>query len=201
MSADIATYLSPAHADRRGDRLVYLMGASGSGKDTMLRCLRSTLLPHEPVLVAHRYITRPSGADEASVSLSEAEFERRVLMGCFSLHWASHGLRYGIGVEIDAWLASGAAVVLNGSRTHLAAAHARYPGMVAVEVVADAEVLAQRLAARGRETPAQIAARLRQASLPLEWPAGRTITRLPNNGAPEIAARQLLTLVRGRMAV
>ncbi|MBO1113385.1 phosphonate metabolism protein/1,5-bisphosphokinase (PRPP-forming) PhnN [Bordetella petrii] len=183
-----------------GTRLVYLMGASGSGKDTLLRCLRTALQPQEPVLVAHRYITRPSGADEASVSLSEAEFERRAAMGCFALHWASHGLRYGIGIEIDTWLASGAAVVINGSRAHLAQACARYPDLAAIEVVADPAILARRLAARGRETPEQIAARLQRASRPFLAPAGCQVTQLANNGLPEEAAQRLLSLVRSKLS-
>ena len=47
-----------------GARLIYLMGASGSGKDTLLRLLRAQLRADEPVIVAHRYITRDSGASE-----------------------------------------------------------------------------------------------------------------------------------------
>lgn len=184
----------------RGSRLVYLMGASGSGKDTLLRGLRATLRPDEPVLVAHRYITRPSGADEASVSLSPAEFARRVALGCFALHWDSHGLRYGIGIEVDSWLAGGAVVVVNGSRVHLAQAWARYPELAAVEVVADPHVLAQRLAQRGRETRAQIAERLRRASRAIEAPADCAVTRLSNDGAPAEAADRLLALVRERLA-
>ena len=76
MSAVLANR-DAAPAAAGGSRLIYLMGASGSGKDTLLRHLRTALRPDEPVLVAHRYITRPSGADEASVSLSDTEFQRR----------------------------------------------------------------------------------------------------------------------------
>jgi len=189
-----------APAIARGSRLVYLMGASGSGKDTLLRHLRAALRPDEPVLVAHRYITRPSGADEASVSLSNAEFQRRAALGCFALHWDSHGLRYGVGIEIDAWLAGGAAVIVNGSRAHLATACARYPALAAVEVVADPAVLAQRLARRGREAPAQIAARLKRARQAFPIPADHPVTQLPNNGLPEDAAHRLLAVVRDRLA-
>ena len=57
--------------------------------------------------------------------------------GGFALRWSSHGLRYGIGVEMDAWLAGGAAVIVNGSRAHLPQAHARYPALTAVEIRVD----------------------------------------------------------------
>lgn len=199
MSAAAMPLHAAPQACLRG-RLIYLMGASGSGKDTLLRHVRLAVQPQEPVLVAHRYITRPSGADEASVNLSAVEFERRLAMGCFALHWDSHGLRYGIGIEIDSWLARGAAVIINGSRTHLAQAFRRYPGLVGVEVVADPDILARRLAARGRETPEQIEARLRQAAHPFAVPPGCRTTRLCNNDTPDHAAQRLLRLVRLELA-
>ncbi len=54
-------------------RLLYLMGASGSGKDSLLDALRQHL-PTD-VAVAHRYITRPADAGaENHIALSETEF-------------------------------------------------------------------------------------------------------------------------------
>ena len=47
--------------------------------------------------------------------------------GQFALHWQSHGLHYGIGIEIDGWLAQGHAVVVNGSRGYLKSALLRLP--------------------------------------------------------------------------
>ena len=117
-------------------------------------------------------------------------------LGCFALHWHSHGLHYGIGIEIDAWMQGGKTVIVNGSRAHLAAAHARYPRLRAVEVAVDGDVLARRLAARGRETPEQIAERLRRAGLAYDWPPSLARIRLDNNGAPETAAGSLLALAR-----
>ena len=101
-----------ACAPADGARLIYLMGASGSGKDTLLRLLRAHLRGDEPVLVAHRYITRDSGASEDALRLTDGEFARRAALGCFALRWSSHGLHYGIGIEIDAWLTCGAAVII-----------------------------------------------------------------------------------------
>jgi len=183
-----------------GARLIYLMGASGSGKDTLLRLLRAHLQDNEPVLVAHRYITRDSGATEDALRLTVEEFARRAALGCFALRWASHGLFYGIGIEVDTWLDCGAAVIINGSRAHLADAYQRYPALTAVEITVDPARLAQRLAERGRETPEQIASRLARAAQDFGVPEGCRLLRVGNNGAPEAAAAELLDIARDRLA-
>jgi ribose 1,5-bisphosphokinase len=183
-----------------GARLIYLMGASGSGKDTLLRLLRAHLQDGEPVLVAHRYITRDSGDTEDALRLTPEEFTRRAALGCFALRWASHGLHYGIGIEIDTWLACGAAVIINGSRAHLEAAHARYPALTAVEVTVDPALLARRLAGRGRESAEQIAQRLSRATQAFAVPQACRLAQVSNNGAPEAAATALLTIAREQLA-
>ncbi|MVW70818.1 phosphonate metabolism protein/1,5-bisphosphokinase (PRPP-forming) PhnN [Bordetella sp. 15P40C-2] len=195
--SDFAVAHTPVRSQAAlGKRLIYLMGPSGSGKDTLLRLMRSMLQPEEPVLAAHRYITRASSNDESSVALTPSEFQRRMELGCFALHWQSHGLHYGIGIEIDAWLASEALVIVNGSRRHLPVAHARYPDLNAIEITASPEILASRLAQRARENPEQIAARLRQATHSYQVPEGCRISRLANEGSPQEAAERLLAAVR-----
>ncbi|QKH37201.1 phosphonate metabolism protein/1,5-bisphosphokinase (PRPP-forming) PhnN [Achromobacter pestifer] len=182
-----------------GARLIYLMGASGSGKDTLLRLLRAELRGDEPVLVAHRYITRDSGATEDALRLTEDEFGRRAALGCFALRWASHGLQYGIGIEIDAWLSCGAAVIINGSRAHLEQAHSRYPALTAVEVTVDPGQLVLRLAGRGRESAEQIAQRLARATQAFSVPQQCRLLRVSNDAAPETAAAALLGIARGKL--
>lgn len=188
----------PPPAD--GGRLIYLMGASGSGKDTLLRLMRARLRGEEPVLVAHRYITRDSGDTEDALRLTPEEFARRAALGCFALRWASHGLHYGIGIEIDTWLGCGAAVIINGSRAHLEQAHARYPAMTAVEVAVDPALLARRLAGRGRESAEQIVERLSRATQQFPVPERCRLLRVSNNEAPETAAAALLDIARGKLS-
>lgn len=181
-----------------GERLLYVMGASGSGKDTLLRSVRETLRPNERILIAHRYITRPSSADEASLALTPQEFERRAGMGCFALHWHSHGLSYGIGIELDTWLEAGNTVLINGSRAHLAQACERYPALCAVQVTVALDVLEKRLAQRGRETPDAIAGRLARARESFATPPGCALVQLDNSGPAQQAADMLLALARDR---
>jgi ribose 1,5-bisphosphokinase len=59
------------------------------------------------VMFPHRYITRPVGDGENHIALTHDEFLARMTNGLFSLHWESHELRYGIGIEVDAWLSRG----------------------------------------------------------------------------------------------
>jgi ribose 1,5-bisphosphokinase len=162
-------------------RLIYVMGPSGAGKDSLLGYARERL-GASAILFAHRYITRPADAgSENHVALTPAEFQWRSAQGLFALQWESHGLQYGIGVEIHDWLAQGASVVVNGSRGHFAQALQRYPDLSAIVIEAHPQVLAQRLAARGRESAAAISARLaRQPAFELA-PQG-SHARIDNSG-------------------
>lgn len=139
-------------------RLVYVVGASGVGKDSLLDAARRR---HPQWLVAHRYVTRESGATENGVALSPAEFEARRRSGLFCLSWRAHGLDYGLGIELEAWLARGATVLVNGSRDVLPQARERFgEALLPVVVTAPEAVLRERLRRRGRESETQIAQRL-----------------------------------------
>ena len=105
-------------------KLIWLVGPSGSGKDSLLAALRQR--EHPQLLVAHRYITRPFNAgSENHIALSEHEFFTRAEQHLFALSWHANNTYYGIGVEIDLWLHAGFDVLVNGSRAHLPQAKAR----------------------------------------------------------------------------
>lgn len=144
--------------------LLYVIGASGSGKDSLMQHARFQLAKDANVVFAHRYITRPADSGgENHVALSEDEFESRVRLNLLPLHWHSHGLRYGIGCEMNHWLAKGLTVILNGSRAYLQEASRRYPELVPVLIEVSPAVLRKRLQGRGRESADDIEARLQRA--------------------------------------
>jgi ribose 1,5-bisphosphokinase len=141
-------------------RLIYLMGPSGSGKDSLLQAARAPLEAHG-CRFARRVITRSAeSVGEDALGVTPAEFERLEGEGAFALSWRANGLAYGIPREIDDWLSAGQDVLINGSRGHLEAARQRYPDLLAILLQVDEAVLRQRLLARGRETPEQIEQRL-----------------------------------------
>lgn len=164
-----------------GVMLVLVVGPSGAGKDTVLGLARRALDGDQRFRFVRRVITRPADAGgEDHEAVSEAAFaERR-----FALHWQAHGLHYGIPLDVIDDLARGIVVVANVSRAVIAEAAARFPVRV-IEVTAPPEILAQRLAARGRETPADVAKRLaRDVSLPGHVPVDTVI----NDKTPAEAA-------------
>ncbi|QKJ87664.1 ribose 1,5-bisphosphokinase [Paramixta manurensis] len=144
-------------------RLIWLMGASGAGKDSLLNALREQ--PPEGMLVAHRYITRPADAGgENHIALTESEFQRRRAYGLFALDWQAHQTAYAVGIEVDIWLARGWNVMVNGSRQHLPQAQQRYASrLFPLCLQVSPAILEARLRQRGRESEQQIARRLRRA--------------------------------------
>ncbi|OSN04638.1 ribose 1,5-bisphosphokinase [Lonsdalea iberica] len=144
-------------------RLIYLIGPSGSGKDSLLDAIRAS--SPKRLLVAHRYITRPADLPgENHVSLTDNEFGQRCRHGLFALHWQAHHNHYAIGIEIDLWLARGLDVVVNGSRGDLKRAQRLYRSrLFPLCLAVSPPILRQRLLTRGRENAGQIEARMQRA--------------------------------------
>ncbi|MBC3487979.1 phosphonate metabolism protein/1,5-bisphosphokinase (PRPP-forming) PhnN [Pseudomonas kermanshahensis] len=141
-------------------RLIFLIGPSGSGKDSLIDAAREQLTA-AGVKIARRIITRSAEAKgEAAQGVTAQQFEAMRAQGGFAMHWQANGLSYGIPQHVDQWLEAGSAVLVNGSRAYLAEAQRRYPDLLAVLIDVKPQVLRQRLLARGRETPDEIEQRL-----------------------------------------
>lgn len=178
--------------------LLYVIGASGSGKDSLMRYARKSLAGYSGVIFAHRYITRPHDAGgENHVALSEAEFDARLVHNLFSLHWHSHGVRYGIGCELNQWLAKNLTVAINGSRAYLAEASRNYPELTPVLIEASPDVLRSRLHARGRENESGIESRLVRAEEFKEL-HHQKLLRFSNDAALEEIGPAFVELIRSQ---
>lgn len=155
-----------------------VVGPSGAGKDSLI----AGAIAARPDLVwARRVITRPSAAGgEPFEGVTPREFERRKAAGQFALDWQAHDLFYGIPNSICEDLASGKSVIFNGSRAALVDATLGFPSLIVVLVTASPAILAQRLAARGREGRADIAGRLARADFAL--PASVVARVVVNDG-------------------
>lgn len=107
--------------------------------------------------IAKRTITRPSDPSEQVETLSAHAFSKAVSDGEFLWWWTAHGFSYGIR---HAECEGEGCVLVNGSRAYWPTAKRRVPEARLIVLTVDPAVLAGRLTARGRESPAAISERL-----------------------------------------
>jgi ribose 1,5-bisphosphokinase len=178
-------------------RLIYLMGPSGSGKDSLIEAAHERLRAMNCEII-RRVITRSAeSVGEDAIGVTPEEFDKRQRAGDFALAWHANGLAYGIPVEIDEWLNAGRHVLMNGSRANLRQAQERYPTLLPVLLTVKDDVLRERLLRRGRQTPEQIDARLaRNALFKDRRSSDLPVHLIDNSGALTDAVNQLLALIR-----
>lgn len=176
--------------------LFLVVGPSGVGKDTLLDGARQALAGSRWFRFARRCITRPADAGgEDHIATDDAAFDAAVAAGRFLHHWAAHDLRYGVPADVLADLAAGVNVVVNTSRAELQGFARRHPRTVVLHVTASPEAVARRLAARGRESGPEVAARLaREAAL--DAGALRVID-IRNDGTPAEGVAVMVAAIAG----
>ncbi|APC19300.1 phosphonate metabolism protein/1,5-bisphosphokinase (PRPP-forming) PhnN [Pseudomonas frederiksbergensis] len=179
-------------------RLIYLMGPSGSGKDSLIDAARDSLLGLDCVVV-RRVITRSAeSVGEDAMGVTTEQFAQMRREGDFALCWRANGLDYGIPAEIDRWLSDGRHVLINGSRGHLSEAMTRFPTLLPILLTVKTDALRKRLERRGRESAEEIEARLERNAL-FSTDAAREdsegIFQLDNSGELSTAVDSLLALL------
>jgi len=178
---------------RRAGRLIYVVGPSGAGKDSVIAWVRDHLPADSALGFARRTITRPVRADgEQHDPVTDMEFAALVARGDFALHWEANGHRYGIGRDIVDQLAAGMSVVVCGSRAYLPRARLAFPKLEVVHVTAPPQVRLKRLARRGREGSVALSERLARA-IHVAEPA----LELVNDRAIEDSGARLLRYLLG----
>ncbi|WP_134680565.1 phosphonate metabolism protein/1,5-bisphosphokinase (PRPP-forming) PhnN [Paracoccus ravus] len=164
-------------------RLIAVVGPSGAGKDTLMR---EAMLRRPDLHLLRRVITRPSeSGGEDFQGVTPEQFAPMRDAGRFALHWQAHGLAYGIPHP------QGDGVMLvNLSRAVLPQAAQVFPGLRIIHVDAAPRIRAARLAARGRESAAQIVLRIaREAQFD---PGPLPVTHIDNSGDLQAATADFL---------
>lgn len=144
--------------------LYLVVGPSGAGKDSLIDGAKDALQTDSHYIFPQRYITRPAEAGgEDHIPVSDEAFDALLHRGDMLLSWHAHNLRYGIPSAVGEHLAQGCNVVVNVSRTVVDEARQALAPVVVLYITVSEDVLAARLAARGRETPSDIAKRVARA--------------------------------------
>ncbi|MGM4929199.1 phosphonate metabolism protein/1,5-bisphosphokinase (PRPP-forming) PhnN [Tardiphaga sp. 619_E2_N8_5] len=186
--------ISEAQAGRIGPgRLVLVVGPSGAGKDTLIGLAQAACADDDNVVFTRRVVTREASEFENNAQVTPEAFRHAQASGAFAVHWEAHGLCYALPRSIDDALRAGRNVVANISRTVIPALRAAYEDVVVVSITAPPEVLAARLAARGRSSDGPIGDRLKRS---VET-SGADVT-INNIGVAEDHADDLIRVIRGQ---
>lgn len=175
--------------------LFLVVGPSGAGKDSLIDGARARLGQPEDLRFARRIITRPAdaGGEDHEPATPEA-FAATRDAGGYALWWEAHGLGYGLPADIADDLVNGTDVVANVSRGVIDDARRRFAPLRIIAVTAPDDVLAARLAARGRETAEDIAARLARAGSAM--PSGADVAVVENAGTLDAAVAAFCAVLR-----
>ncbi|ELT50803.1 phosphonate metabolism protein/1,5-bisphosphokinase (PRPP-forming) PhnN [Brucella intermedia] len=170
---------------------VAVVGPSGAGKDTIMDAARVALAGDTRFHFVRRIITRPQmPGTEDHDSLDEAAFAKSAGEGAFALNWQAHGLSYGLPKSLEDEIADGTVVIANVSRRVLGDVRRLYPSRSVVVITARPEVLAERLASRGRESREEIVARLAR-EVSFDDGAGDVVT-IDNSGEVGLSTKAFL---------
>lgn len=175
--------------------LVVVVGPSGAGKDSVMAAARTLLGPRDDIVFLQRTITRPADAGgEAHHAVCADTFRQMREAGDFAVSWHAHGLDYGVPKQALCDIAAGRTVIVNGSRHAIDDFRGAFGIIHGVLITATPDILARRLAARGRESEAEISARL--ARRPREQQSmGPGFTLIDNSGPIESAAQRFAGLI------
>ena len=171
-----------------------VVGPSGAGKDSLMDGARARL-PADQYLFAKRTVTRPPGmVGEDYESCDPETFAQRKAKGEFLATWQAHGYEYGLPRTLAIEQAKGKHIVANGSRSTAAEISRVVPNLAIIHVTAPIELLAKRLAKRGRETEAQIRARLSRQTT--DFPAWVPLLTVSNDASLETGIERFVEVLQ-----
>jgi ribose 1,5-bisphosphokinase len=185
--------MSEADAKIGPGRLVLVVGPSGAGKDTLLGLAQAALADDGEVVFVRRVVTREASTHENNAQVTPEAFRAARDDGAFAIDWEAHGLSYALPRSIDGDIRAGRNVVANISRTVIPTLRAAYADVVVVSITAPPEVLAARLASRGRASDGPLGDRLKRS---VET-SGADVT-ISNVGAADAHAAELIKVIKGQ---
>ncbi len=190
---------APAMADHGAaaigpGRLILVVGPSGAGKDTLLGLAKAACADDPDIVFARRVITREPSASEHNQEVSPDAFRQALARNDYAMHWEAHGHCYALSRTIDDDIRAGRAVIANVSRTVIGTVRRAYAHVTVVSITAPPNVLADRLAMRGRGSDGKIEHRLGRT---VDEASAAPDVTVVNVSSAEYHARQLVRIIKG----
>ena len=176
-------------------KLFFIIGNSGSGKDSLVQeAIENYPSDRKEIKIPVRVITRPPSPEtEDYESVDEETFLKWQEEGKFALTWYIYGLHYGIRTEILEWMRQGHPVIVNVSRKIIESARKQFDNLKVIFVQVPFEITAARIKDRGREDEEAMQARLERARKNQTYPSADYT--VDNSGDLKIAAKSMLNYI------
>jgi len=176
-------------------RLIIVVGASGAGKDTVLKSAQKHFEGNPRVAFVRRVITRECNPKaEVHDSVSEQQFLEQQARGDFCVSWQANDLYYGLPASVHSGIAQGQLMVANGSRAAIDDIRSKFSELTTVHIVTSMDVLAMRLERRSRESAAEIKNRLERNNTIAEL-SGNDVVTIDNSGERQTAIDEFIDLL------
>lgn len=165
-------------------KIVLIVGASGVGKDTLLRSIQNKTQFN----FIKRYITREPDDNEQNYYIDSEAFERLKKDNFFISTWEAHSNKYGIAKNqiIDG------VNIISISRSTIKDFEKYFENVVTVEITLSKDVLYERLKNRARENEEQIQKRLARTYENIE---AKNIIQFDNSASVELSTSNFITLL------
>jgi ribose 1,5-bisphosphokinase len=174
-------------------RLILVVGPSGAGKDTLIGAAQAACAADANIVFPRRVVTRQASSAEDNEYMSPEDFRLAQARGDFAVHWEAHGHCYALCSTLTDDIRAGRTVVANISRSVIEALRGAFANVTVVSITAPPEVLAQRLAARGRGSDGALSDRLRRV---VDVGAAVPDVTINNTGGIEHHAAELFRVIR-----
>ena len=175
-------------------KLILVVGASGAGKDSLLKVAKLHFRDYPNVHFLRRYITRKPGEFEDNFYVDDIAFEILKDHGFFFSFWYAHDLKYGVPRQEIESLKENETIIVSISRTKIREFEQRFSGKVTtINITAEESIIKERLERRKRESSMQIKTRLERMLIPV---SASNLINFENNAGLEISSVSFLSILK-----
>lgn len=168
------------------EKIILIVGNSGSGKDTLLKALKSEF---SELNFVRRYITRKPDKNENNYFLETSAFTVLQTNGFFISSWYAHGNSYGISKSS---IKTGSNII-SISRSKIEDFESNYNNVITINITVKKDVLRKRLENRARESKEEIENRLNRTYPELNC---KNLIHFDNSSSLEVSIEKFNELIK-----